>query len=307
MKLFDLKTFELIDTKTSTGQLWLRNRQRELGASVDGIWGPKTERSWGAVYGDPITDRDDLPALITPRIVLKWGYHHVEGWPIIDSRWFSQTNEYSWINGMMRLVSGHRKGSTFSRPPSSWVSLDSASIGVAHWWSKRMPSVLPLLLAGLTHSQRSHIVGEQLASDMADSSYIKRTLGSERGKTRFKPHHLPLMRGWYALSQHINVREAQVKFWIDSTMPKTLDIIEDVGWALDGDDGGRLAAGVARMVNSAPARAKRCLRVGMQRRGSPLEQLERAMSWPKTEGGYGHVERWEAIKAQPRFVGPYRP
>ena len=308
MILFDLETFEEVNTRTPAGEVCVRKMQSDLGGlKTDGLWGKRTLRAYTKVYGPPVTREEDLPRLKTPRMVFKWGYHHAGGWPVRDVSWEKFTEADTWQNGMIRLVSGRRNRGWYSRPPSSWVSLDTASIGIAHWWAGRIPTMLPEIVGDLPFDELCALVGEDRAMEMLSEPFLRKFFGNKTGRTHFKHKHLPLLRAWHAVASLDPIQQAQKDIWIQTTVPRALDIVEGTpGWDEADDDGGRLVAGVARMVNSSPVRAKRYVKWASKRPGSPIEQLKVAMGSLKTNGGYGHPERFKAIVDEPRFRGPYR-
>jgi peptidoglycan hydrolase-like protein with peptidoglycan-binding domain len=114
--------------------------QMQQGLEVDGKVGPNTERSLRrALSWQPAA----LHAL--PPITRRWHFDHAElaPFPYSDRQLEAVTGTGSWSAGAIRLVTGYDAARrTVNRGWDSFTTLDTFSIGIAHWWSDTAPELL---------------------------------------------------------------------------------------------------------------------------------------------------------------------
>jgi len=228
-----------------------------------------------------------------PEITDRWNYDHCPGqYRTRDPYWLMMTGSGSLADGLLRLVSGYRPSSDkFSRLPDDFISLDTYSIGIAHWWSKYAPK----MLNGIHEKLIKHAWG------MDRKSFFKelKKFPLDKGKGRLSDHkNLPwLLAGWYEIGRHPHVVFAQVQFWLTECAYPALKICADY----DLKDNATLAC-LARIANSrGSSNAKKWLKRTMKAlgRGASESEIRNHLMYDI----YDHGERLERIYNMKNFDG----
>lgn len=247
-----------------------------------------------------------------PPFKRRWGYDHAEvtGWPYRDAQWIKVTGSGSWEAGMLRMVSGYSPTrGTVSRGPDAWISLDTYSVGIAHWWARTAPTLFARI-ALEAPALATWAWGSERARKMEDPRWLPSQVKPRRRKNQKVRGHDPrldwLCEGWWAIARHPRVIKIQCEHWLGNYPASARTHARKLGWdrALRGADGGRILAALTRMHNSGAA--YRRVRAGKKASGSrrPMEILETAYHLPKDKGGYGKPGRWKKLIAWSEFTGP---
>jgi hypothetical protein len=107
--------------------------QMQQGLDVDGKVGPNTEGSLKRALSPQPATLHPLPP-----ITRRWGFDHAEltPFPYSDRQLKAVTGTGSWSAGAIRLVTGYdAERETVNRGWDSFTTLDTFSIGIAHWFS----------------------------------------------------------------------------------------------------------------------------------------------------------------------------
>lgn len=229
-----------------------------------------------------------------PAAARKWGYDHL---PLVYDRRDPQATamtEGSVAGSLLRLVGGFdRERETWSRAWDSWISLDTYSIGVAHWWAETAPGLLariareePILAAWAW--------GDDGAKLLDDPDKLRALTGTQRGKMPHRAELDWLLAGWYEIARHPRCVAIQADHWLGNYARKAWERMERYGW----HRASSLAA-LARMANSGGLRHIDAARKRLGSRADESDVCELALG----DGYYDHPERWDAILADPVLAG----
>lgn len=249
--------------------------QSAIGAKPDGVWGPKTiaavkrwqkdhglkadgmvgPRTYAAILADPSNDAaepDPIPTIRHPLPKVAdpygWGYDHAPPvWHESDPQWAQITGTGSFLAGLLRLVSGHRKShgrEVFSRGPDSWISLDEFSISFAHWWANTAPELLAEICEDAPRVA-AWAWGEAVAEAMRSEDWIRSKIRVKRGKRAHQSRYDWLLSGWYEIARHPAVIAVCVDHWVEMTVPDALREFDRRGWSR-----AQSLAALVRVVNS---------------------------------------------------------
>ncbi|WP_299844151.1 hypothetical protein [uncultured Roseovarius sp.] len=232
-----------------------------------------------------------------PHSTQKWGYDHL---PYLyrkqDLQWEAITGTKSFEAGLCRLVSGW-DGSNFSRGPDSWISLDTYSIGIAHWWAKTAPE----LLSSICDQQpilAEFAWGKTTSMAMTNPDWLLEVVPPVRGKT---PHHKNLdwlLSGWFAIARHPNVIKICVDTWLAGYTKTPLKLMEEYGW-----NNGTSLAGLVRMTNSrGSSGVKKLVKRAINLVGNSTDEMaviKLAFEHPDL---YDKPKRLKLIQSWPEFV-----
>jgi hypothetical protein len=243
------------------------------------------------------------------------GYDHAHdpsdpsrgGWPKQDPQWEAATATGSWLAGMLRLLTGRQERGgrvTYSRGPDDFISLDTYSVGVAHWWAGTAPSKLFAPLATRFSLEADAAWGAEGADILRDPRALVKATGDKRGHMRFHPGLRWLLDGWWQVARRPHWLAAQVEVWASDYIGEALEVARGAGvrWGeLGGADRGRVLAAIARMCNSSPAMARAVVRRFWGGRGDLVRALREGYSVERTAGGYSKngngPRRWAQIEA----------
>jgi hypothetical protein len=300
--------------------------QRVVGATADGVWGPKTIASveaWQKANGlvadgkvgpktfaemkESVQEDLIIPALLIlhdlPPATEKWGYDHLPMvWEKKDPQLEAMTSNGNFEAGLVRLVSGW-DGRDFSRGPDSWISLDLYSIGIAHWWSDTAPKILDEICTRCPELA-AFAWGEDAAKAMMDPRWLEELHPPKRGKM---PHDRSLdwlLAGWYAIARHPDVIRVCVDEWLDSYTPAGIELMIKYRW-----EKGTTLAGLIRMTNSRGSGGmKSIIRKAIDKVGSSRKEDEVIEMAFMHKDLYDHPERLELIQSWSEFRGdaPHR-
>lgn len=254
----------------------------------------------------------ESPEHALPAFTRRWGYDHaeVEPWPYKDAQWIQMTSTGLWAAGMLRMVSGYKPSrGTVSRGPDSWISLDTYSVGIAHWWAKTAPKLFARIALEAPDLAR-WAWGSERAEKMEDKRWLPSQVKPRRRKNqKVKGHDSRLdwlCAGWWAIARHPRIVRIQCDHWLGNYPASARRHAEKLGWsdALRGSDGGLILAGLTRMHNSGAA--YRRVRAGKKeaRSRDPITILETAYHLPRDKGGYGKPGRWRKLISWDEFKGP---
>lgn len=284
--------------------------QRAQGLTPDGMVGPRTVDALPvAAEGAPLITKSPASG--------SGHYDHAYdasdpsrgGWPKVDAQWEAVTGTGSWLAGMLRLLTGRQVGRggavTYSRGPDDFITLDTYSIGIAHWWADTAPQKLLTPLVRRFPGEAVSAWGMVGAEILQRPPEVKRVTGTAKGHRRFDPATLRwLLDGWWAVARRPHWLAAQVELWAEDYIGEALRIAsaQGVDWdALDGPDRGRVLAGIARMCNSSPRMARDVLRRFWGGRGDLVAALQKAYGVERSAGGYSKggngPGRWARIEA----------
>ena len=289
--------------------------QRAFGLEDDGLFGRKTRAAFFRFYGafsETATTRHPLPLFFRP-----WGgYHHAgtwedADWPHTDKQFQALTevdedSEAAWIAAMLRLVAGWKPGrETFSRGLDSWISLDTYSIGIAHWWADTAPDLLEKIVRACPELA-AFAWGSRLANNLRSADWTRSTYRPVRGHTPHNPKLNALCAGWRAIARHEDVVELVFREWLSNYAGDAEDLCNDIGWGrhLGSSEGGQILAAVARLCNSrGKGGARRMIhRAAKQRQDvKPMRVLRHLY---RSEALYNKPKRWKKITEWRGFKGP---
>lgn len=319
-----------LDTGSDAFVRWTALLQAALGLKVDGAFGPRTEEAFLTRYGTE-EERQELEHPL-PLWVSRWGYDHGHpwedtSWPLKDEQFAQLTGTGSWAAGMLRLVSGwSATQETFSRGLDSIVTLDTVSVGHPHYWAQRIPKVIahvwnraPEVCAlgwGEDGRERFGLASFARELDLArTSSALSRPSFTTRKAYRVARGHKPasaslnwFASGWWRVSRHPDFVRAFIKHWIEDYLEDAWHLLGRFGWhnrARVSEDGGRILAAATRMSNSGMGAAIRRLELVMREVGrDPMKAFRKTFLKPRSQGGYGHPDRWHKIMSWEEFAGP---
>ena len=237
-------------------------------------------------------------------------------WPVIDSQLETITGTDTWLAGMIRLVSGRKTsrmgGYHYSRGLDSLVTLDTISLGIAHWWAGTLAEqLLEPLARRLPREVVDAAWGPEGFDILTTPKRLNRIVGDERGLRRYNPVRLDwLAAGWRAVARRPDAAGIQIGVWVKEYVGEALQVTREFDMDLSGRDGGLILAGIARMCNSGPARCRAILRkyyhVDPKAKGAGLAALKDIFSIDRTKGGYSKKgngpRRWAILEATCRKV-----
>lgn len=233
-----------------------------------------------------------------PSATRKWGYDHLpDVFHKPDPQWERITDTGSFGAGLCRLVSGWN-GQYFSRGPDSWISLDTYSIGFAHWWADTARELLDDIC-----TRRPDLAafawGEEAAKAMTDPNWLMELAPPKRGKMAHDKKLDWLVAGWYAVARHPDVIRICVEEWLDNYVPAGLALMSEYGWRK-----GTSLAGLVRITNSrGDAGMRRLIKKAIARVGSN-DNEEAVIEMVFTHKSlYGHSDRLEYIRSMSEFSG----
>ncbi|MEP2706516.1 MAG: hypothetical protein ABJQ71_05940 [Roseibium sp.] len=233
-----------------------------------------------------------------PPAVQRWGYDHIpDVYRKQDPQWEEITNSGSFEAGLCRLVSGWN-GEVFSRGPDSWISLDTYSIGIAHWWADTAPNIFDEICA--QHPELAvYAWGKEAASEMMNPQFLKVFAPPKRGKMRHDPHLDGLLAGWHAIARHPDVIRTCVEEWFDNYVPAGIELMKKHSWKK-----GTSLAGMVRITNSrGNSGMKNIIRKAIKRVGSNANEDKIIRTAFVDKNLYNKPERLELIQSWPEFSG----
>lgn len=224
----------------------------------------------------------------------RWGYDHTPPvYGVKDSQATAQT-EGSVAGSMLRLVGGYdRKRETWSRGWDSWISLDTYSVGVAHWWSETAPDLFATI-ANEVPGLAAWGWGDEGLAILRDPDRLRELTGTKRGKMPHDPDLDWLLAGWYEIARHPAAVRIQARTWLENYGGWAWSAHRRYGWK-----GAASLAGLARMRNSG---AQRYVERALDKLGRDADENE-VMKLAMSDGYYDHPERWDAILADPVLAG----
>jgi len=239
------------------------------------------------------------PLYPLPKSTQKWGYDHIpDVYNKVDKQWRQITGDGSFISGLLRLLSGYKGNGKFSRGPDSWISLDTVSVGIAHWWADTIPDLFSRI-ATEKPLLTKWAWGEEAAEAMKDPKFLKGHLKAKRGAVPHNKKFDWLLSGWYEISRHPEVIEICVKDWIDSYIPPGQSVFKKYKWKL-----GTTLAGLVRLANSRGAKGMASLvKKGMSELGTDSETEVLPFVYKEL---YKKPERWEQITSWNQFKQPFK-
>jgi hypothetical protein len=319
-------TFERIDPRTPEGVQWVAQVQdlfddeswtKKPKASyydpsrrvkVDGMFGGQTQSEYIKRYG-PLSE---TPSTLHPMPVLGslWRYDHAYDpgqveWPSYEPEWETFTHATSWVNAMLRLVSGYKGRGKFDRFPRSVISLDTVSVGIAHHWAGSVADDLVDIVKALPE------LAEQAWGDnaqrMLDEDWTEDLFRPRKGKMAMQARLNWYISGWRFLMGNPEAIRFHANDWLRDYVKGGHRLVSKFGWKkeLRGSAGGQILAASVRLMNS--GRAYTRVRNGMDKAGkgaSAMKILEATYNLPRSEGGYGKPARWKKITTWKGFQGP---
>lgn len=236
------------------------------------------------------------PAHPLPQKTEMWGYDHVpKTWRKADPQFTAMTAPANVTCGLVRLVAGYENG-TFSRGPDSVISLDTISVGIAHWWAGTIPS----LLSGICRAHpdlAAWAFGAEVAQKATSKAWLESVLGDDRGKGPLRPEVEWLAAGWYEIARHPRWVHAQVQAWLDKYVGAASQECAKHGW-----DSALALAACARLRNSGELGLVDDAIERLKTR-DPMQVLAYVYNAPESQGGYDHPERWQKLTTWPHFKG----
>lgn len=237
-------------------------------------------------------------------------------WPVIDSQLETITSTDTWLSGMIRLVSGRKTsrmgGYHYSRGLDSLITLDTISIGIAHWWAGTIAKQIAKPLAErLPREVVDAAWGPEGFAILTDPERLDKILGDERGLRRYNPVRLDwFAAGWRAVARRPDAAAIQIGVWVKHYVGEALAVAREFNMDLGGRDGGLILAAVARMCNTGPASCREILRkyyhVDPKAKGAGLAALKDIFSIDREKGGYSKKgngpRRWAILEATCRKV-----
>lgn len=314
---------------------------------VDGKWGVMTVAylvAWQTAQGFEAngvltteqyqhfpTDHDDIPEPVqklplftkTAASGKKGYYDHAYdpsdptkgSWPVIDHQWEEMTATGSWIASMLRLLTGRSVTSSgktiYDREVDDFVTLDTYSLGIAHWWSGTAPGQLLQPLANKFPELAEEAWGKKAADLLKNNpKKVMEITGIEKGHRRYNPRTLSwLVAGWYHVARRPEVIAFMVELWCTDYVSKGLNRCKSHKMDLTGSNGGLILAAVTRMCNSAPAMADRALGKfykGIKNQDDAIKALREIYHTDRDNGGYSKggngPGRWKVLESTCKIV-----
>lgn len=230
-------------------------------------------------------------------------------WPVIDSQWEQMTSTGSWLASMLRLLTGrsvNRAGVvTYDREVDDFVTLDTYSVGIAHWWAGTAPDQLFQPLVQKFPALAEESWGKEGAKLLRDSpDKVMEITGIERGHRRYNPRTLSwIVAGWYHIARRPEVIAFMVELWCKDYVSKGLSRCRTFKMDLSGSNGGLILAAVTRICNSGPALADRSLSKfykGVKNQEDAIKALKTIYHTDRDENGYSKggngPGRWKVLE-----------
>lgn len=241
---------------------------------------------------------DFFPLHSLPKITEKWGYDHIpDVYQKVDPQWDQITGNGSFVAGLLKLVSNSKGGGKFSRGPDSWISLDTVSVGIAHWWA----GTLPNLFSKFAQEKPALCVwawGDKPAELMKDPNFLKEHLQAKRGKYPHNNKFNWLLSGWYEISRHPEIIGICCREWLESYVPPSNIIMEKYHWKK-----GTTKAGLIRLTNSRGSKGMFSLiDKGIKELKSKAEDKVMPFVY---ETLYEKPDRWKSILSAKEFKKPF--
>jgi len=193
------------------------------------------------------------------------------------------------MDGLLRLVSGYNpRNDKFSRFPDDFITLDTYSIGFAHWWSKYAPELLLKL--------PEHLITYAWGTTKEEFKEKIEAIPWNKGKNRMRDYDfLPwLCAGWYEIGLHPIVVKAEADFWKNECAVPSMKACKDLGVT----DKATFAC-TARIANSRGAsNAKKWLKRSLKKYTAEADVREYLMN-----DLYDHGERLVRIEKMQEFSG----
>lgn len=323
----DQSTGDWVHPASAEGVAWVARQQRALGRSpgdlrsegevltIDGMLGPKTRDAYERRFGRlavRLHTEVSMPALVS-----RWGYDHAHEsldddpdgmeWRQLDAAYEAYTADGTWESGALRLVARYSpKTGRFNRTPSSYISLDGVSLGLAHYVDRGAAELVSRTVK-LNRCYANRVFGAELADDLAerrlDGLFLERGVEVEHQFRRS-----PLVAGWRYVSRTRPAMKLQADLWLHDKVNEGVTLARQHGWFSDlrGADGGKVLAACTRMANSGVGKARRYIRNARKKHGKrgAMRDLEAAFLLARKDGGYGKPDRWRMITSWAEFRGP---
>ncbi len=231
-----------------------------------------------------------MQKFVMPNLTLKWQIDHAPiVWHRPDPYWKKLTDGGTVADGLLRMISGYNpRKNRFSRGPDSLTSLDTYSLGIAHWHAETAPEMLEHL--------PDYLIKYAWGVDKEEFLDYLENIDSKRGKQRLRRELYPFVRGWYEIARHPAVIAVQAEAWLGKYAKRA--------WKTCSQNGlfSALAfACVARVTNSSYSRAGKW--VAKIRRRHPEyteEEVCAELFGPRYDD---HPDRFDLIKTYPEFKG----
>jgi len=233
-----------------------------------------------------------------PKIKKMWGYDHApDVFNKVDNQWKQITGDGSFVSGLLKLVSNYKGEGKFSRGPDSWISLDTVSVGIAHWWAQTMPALF-VRFAREKPEIAKWAWGEEAAEAMKDPQFLVKHLNAKRGKGPHNKKFDWLLSGWYEIARHPEIIQICADQWLNSYVPPSCGIMEKYHWKRSDTK-----AGLIRVTNSRGAGGMSSMvREAVNLLGSKSEKKVMPYLFEKL---YKKPSRWEKITSWPNFKQPF--
>ena len=230
-------------------------------------------------------------------------------WPVVDTQWEEMTSTGSWLSSMLRLLTGrsvNRSGKvTYDREVDDFVTLDTYSVGIAHWWAGTAPDQLFQPLVQKFPALAEEAWGKEGAKILRDSpKKLMEITGVEKGHRRYNPRTLSwIVAGWYHVARRPEVIAFMVELWCRDYVSKGLGRCRTFKMDLSGANGGLILAAVTRICNSGPALADRALGKfykGIKNQEDAIKALRTIYHTDRDENGYSKggngPGRWKVLE-----------
>ena len=238
-------------------------------------------------------------------------------WPVMDTQLEEMTSTGSWLASMIRLVSGrkvsHSGRVSYSRGLDSYVSLDTGSFGIAHWWVGTIQKqLLKPFAERLPLSLIEEAWGVGAKDILLDADRMEHILGERRGA---QPYCAPrmgwLLAGWWHIARNHLAAALQLEAWTKSYVGEALEVAREFDISTKGRSGGLLLAAIARMCNSGPSSCREILRKHWRPgkgEGADVANMRDIFHMDREEGGYSKrgngPRRWATIEQTCKVAVP---
>jgi hypothetical protein len=210
------------------------------GLVVDGKVGPNTERSLRVALSPQPAALHPLPP-----ITRRWRFDHAElaPFPYSDTQLEAVTGTGSWSAGAIRLVAGYDAARrTVNRGWDSFTTLDTFSIGIAHWWADTAPELLAEI-ARREPDLAAWAWGSKTAELLADEDWLPSRHPPQRGKKTLSADLHWLLSGWWACARHPSVARIQCEQWLHKYVGRARTAARQADWEQEISPG-RMAADI---------------------------------------------------------------
>lgn len=229
-----------------------------------------------------------------PEITRLWGYDHA---PLLYNKpcrvWADALSNGSVESGLMKIVSGQKStknGATFSRPPDSWISLDTFSLGFAHWWSSTAIRLLN------EFSIKNEFLSNYAFNDapVQDIKWLSSVITPKKGKMPHNKKYDWILSGWWEIGLHPDTMDFCVKYWLDNYAQESLETAFKYGFK-----NASTFAGLCRISNSRGTGGMRSMLSKCAKENKKLNEKE-LMEKLFTDY-YKYPDRWDLIKSMKEF------